>query len=79
MINLINIYLKYQYYYFGFEKELIDEYEDTLLNPYVAADRGIIDSVIDPQDTRMHITKALRSLKNKRVALPPRKHGNIPL
>ena len=60
-------------------KELINEYEDTLLNPYVAADRGIIDSVIDPQDTRMHITKALRSLKNKRVALPPRKHGNIPL
>ena len=60
-------------------QELIDEYEDTLLNPFVAADRGIIDSVIDPQDTRMHITKALRSLKNKRVALPPRKHGNIPL
>ena len=60
-------------------KELIDEYEDTLLNPYVAADRGIIDSVIDPKDTRIHITKALRALKNKRVALPPRKHGNIPL
>ena len=60
-------------------KELMDDYEDTLLNPYIAADRGFIDAVIDPQDTRDQITKALRALRNKRVALPPRKHGNIPL
>jgi propionyl-CoA carboxylase beta chain len=60
-------------------KELMDDYEDTLLNPYIAADRGFIDSVIDPQETRDQITKALRALRNKRVALPPRKHGNIPL
>ena len=60
-------------------KELMDEYEDTLLNPYIAADRGFIDSVIDPHETRNQITKSLRALKNKRVALPPRKHGNIPL
>ena len=60
-------------------KELMDDYEDTLLNPYIAADRGFIDNVIDPQETRDQITKALRALRNKRVALPPRKHGNIPL
>lgn len=60
-------------------KELMDNYEDTLLNPYIAADRGFVDAVIDPQDTRSQITKALRALRNKRVALPPRKHGNIPL
>ena len=60
-------------------KELMDNYEDTLLNPYIAADRGFIDNVIDPQETRDQITKALRALRNKRVALPPRKHGNIPL
>jgi propionyl-CoA carboxylase beta chain len=58
---------------------LIDNYEDTLLNPYIAADRGFIDAVIDPHETRDQITKALRALRNKRVALPPRKHGNIPL
>ena len=60
-------------------KELIDEYEDSLLNPYIAAERGFIDAVISPQETRHEITKALRALRNKRVALPPRKHGNIPL
>ena len=51
----------------------------TLLNPYIAADRGFIDAVIEPQETRHQIVKALNALRNKRVALPPRKHGNIPL
>jgi propionyl-CoA carboxylase beta chain len=60
-------------------KELIDEYEETLLNPYIAADRGFVDAVIEPQETRHQIVKALFALRNKRVALPPRKHGNIPL
>ena len=60
-------------------KDLIDDYEETLLNPYIAADRGFIDAVIEPQATRHQITRALRALRNKRVALPPRKHGNIPL
>lgn len=59
--------------------ELIEEYETTLLNPYIAADRGFVDAVIEPQETRLQITKALNALRNKRVALPPRKHGNIPL
>jgi propionyl-CoA carboxylase beta chain len=59
--------------------ELIESYEETLLNPYIAADRGFIDAVIEPQETRHQIIKALNALRNKRVALPPRKHGNIPL
>ncbi|MGH3874481.1 MAG: acyl-CoA carboxylase subunit beta [Pseudonocardiaceae bacterium] len=55
------------------------EYENTLLNPYVAADRGYVDSVIPPSRTRTHIARALRMLKEKRQTLPPKKHGNIPL
>ncbi|MGH3973346.1 MAG: carboxyl transferase domain-containing protein, partial [Pseudonocardiaceae bacterium] len=55
------------------------EYEDALLNPYVAADRGYIDSVIPPSYTRSHVARALRMLKDKRQTLPPKKHGNIPL
>ncbi|WET80494.1 acyl-CoA carboxylase subunit beta [Amycolatopsis sp. QT-25] len=59
--------------------ELIQEYEDTLLNPYAAAERGYIDSVIVPAHTRGHIAKALSLLQGKRESLPPKKHGNIPL
>ena len=60
-------------------KELITDYEDTLANPYVAAERGYIDAVIEPHQTRRYITRALVALRNKRDVLPPRKHGNIPL
>jgi propionyl-CoA carboxylase beta chain len=59
--------------------ELIAEYEDTLLNPAIAADRGYVDAVILPSHTRIQVTRALRVLANKRESLPPRKHGNIPL
>jgi propionyl-CoA carboxylase beta chain len=59
--------------------ELITEYEDALLSPYIAADRGYVDAVIPPSHTRVQITKALRVLANKRQTLPPKKHGNIPL
>ncbi|MBF4161826.1 acyl-CoA carboxylase subunit beta [Nocardioides acrostichi] len=59
--------------------ELIDEYETTLANPYIAAERGYIDAVIAPRETRAEIVKALRLLRNKRETLPPKKHGNIPL
>jgi propionyl-CoA carboxylase beta chain len=59
--------------------ELIAEYEDTLANPYIAADRGYVDAVIPPSHTRVQVTKALRVLANKRQTLPPKKHGNIPL
>ncbi|WP_069814701.1 acyl-CoA carboxylase subunit beta [Streptomyces sp. TP-A0874] len=60
-------------------QELIEEYEETLLNPYSAAERGYVDSVIVPAETRRHIVRGLRTLRTKREALPPKKHGNIPL
>jgi propionyl-CoA carboxylase beta chain len=59
--------------------ELITEYEDALLSPYIAADRGYVDQVIRPSETRIEVTKGLRLLANKRQTLPPKKHGNIPL
>jgi propionyl-CoA carboxylase beta chain len=58
---------------------LVQEYEDTLANPYIAAERGYVDAVIPPSQTRATIIKALRMLRNKRESLPPKKHGNIPL
>ena len=57
----------------------ISEYEDTLANPYIAAERGYVDAVIPPSYTRSSVIKALRALRNKRATLPPKKHGNIPL
>jgi propionyl-CoA carboxylase beta chain len=57
----------------------IAEYEDTLANPYLAAERGYVDAVIMPATTRVHVTRALRMLRTKRDQLPPKKHGNIPL
>jgi propionyl-CoA carboxylase beta chain len=59
--------------------ELVEEYEDTLANPYVAAERGYVDSVIEPSATRVQVVRALRTLRTKRETMPPRKHGNIPL
>jgi propionyl-CoA carboxylase beta chain len=59
--------------------ELVQEYEDTLVNPYIAAERGYVDAVIPPSHTRAYVVKALRMLRNKRETLPPKKHGNIPL
>jgi propionyl-CoA carboxylase beta chain len=50
-----------------------------LLNPYVAAERGLVDAVIDPADTRVEIAAALRILEDKRELLGGRKHGNSPL
>lgn len=58
---------------------LVGDYEDTLVNPYIAAERGYIDVVIAPSKTRSYVTRSLRVLRNKRQASPPRKHGNIPL
>ena len=59
--------------------ELIDEYETTLANPYIAAERGYVDAVITPHETRVEIVRALRLLRSKRETLPAKKHGNIPL
>ncbi|HEX5813606.1 MAG TPA: acyl-CoA carboxylase subunit beta [Pseudonocardia sp.] len=59
--------------------ELQQHYEDTLANPYIAADRGYVDGVIPPSHTRGYVGRALRALATKREASPTRKHGNIPL
>ena len=59
--------------------ELVQEYDDTLANPYIAAERGYIDAVISPHETRSEIVRSLRLLRSKRETLPPKKHGNIPL
>jgi propionyl-CoA carboxylase beta chain len=58
---------------------LVTEYEDALINPYDAADRGYVDAVIAPSETRTQIVRALRALRTKRAGLPAKKHGNIPL
>jgi propionyl-CoA carboxylase beta chain len=60
-------------------KQRINEYEDTLFNPYIAAERGYVDAIIRPAETRSQVTRGLRALRTKRQTLPPRKHGNIPL
>ena len=59
--------------------DYISEYDETLANPYIAAERGYIDAVIKPSETRAQVTRALRALRSKRASLPPKKHGNIPL
>jgi acetyl-CoA/propionyl-CoA carboxylase carboxyl transferase subunit len=63
----------------GRRKELIAEYEERFNNPYLAAERGYVDDVIEPAETRVRLIQALRMLKTKREAVPARKHGNIPL
>jgi propionyl-CoA carboxylase beta chain len=57
----------------------VTEYEDTLANPYIAAERGYVDAVIRPAETRSELIRALRALRTKRQTLPAKKHGNIPL
>ena len=59
--------------------ELIDAYNEEFANPYIAAERGYIDDVIDPAETRIKLIAALEVLRTKREDLPNRKHGNIPL
>jgi propionyl-CoA carboxylase beta chain len=62
---------------FLLEKE--KEYGAAVLNPYIAANRGYIDDIIEPARTRFRIVKALQLVKNKRAHNPMKKHGNIPL
>jgi propionyl-CoA carboxylase beta chain len=57
----------------------VAEYRERFANPYVAAERGYVDAVIDPRETRPRLVWGLRALAEKRDANPPRKHGNIPL
>ena len=57
----------------------IEEFRDRFANPYVAADRGFVDAVIQPRETRKKLIQALAMLETKRDKNPPKKHGNIPL
>jgi propionyl-CoA carboxylase beta chain len=59
--------------------KLANEYTYNVASPFLAAERGELDGVIEPAATRVAVIKALRSLKGKRASLPPKKHGNIPL
>lgn len=59
--------------------ELIEEYTEHYANPYVAAERGYVDDVIDPAETRVKLIAGLDMLRSKREELPKRKHGNVPL
>src|SRR3954453_5595942 len=59
--------------------ELVEDYTERFANPYVAAERGFVDDVIDPADTRIKLVAGLELLRTKREQLPQRKHGNIPL
>jgi len=63
----------------AFREAKIREYREKFANPYVAAERGYVDEVIEPRDTRARLTAALALLRTKRDSNPPRKHGNIPL
>ena len=60
-------------------KQKINEFKERFANPFVAAERGYIDDVIEPQETRPRLIKALRLLENKVDTMPRKKHGNIPL
>jgi propionyl-CoA carboxylase beta chain len=60
-------------------EELVAEYTERFANPYVAAERGYIDEVIEPQVTRPKLIQALEMCITKREVRPPRRHGNIPL
>ncbi|MDW3220567.1 MAG: acyl-CoA carboxylase subunit beta [Acidimicrobiales bacterium] len=59
--------------------ELIEDYTDRLANPYIAAERGYVDDVIEPSETRRKVVAGLRLLESKREEMPQRKHGNVPL
>jgi propionyl-CoA carboxylase beta chain len=58
---------------------LVAEYEETLVNPYIAAERGYVDAVIPPSHTRSYVIRSLRALRTKRQHSLPKKHGNMPL
>ena len=60
-------------------REKVEEFRERFANPYTAAERGWVDAIIEPHDTRPKLIAALQMLETKRDTLPPKKHGNIPL
>jgi len=63
----------------GIRQQKIEEFKDRFANPFVAAERGYVDDVIEPHETRPRVIRALRMLENKVDTMPRKKHGNIPL
>jgi acetyl-CoA carboxylase carboxyltransferase component len=63
----------------GRRAELVDEYTERYANPYIAAERGYVDDVISPAETRRVLVRSLALLASKREEMPKRKHGNVPL
>jgi acetyl-CoA carboxylase carboxyltransferase component len=61
------------------QADLVEDYQNRFANPYIAAERGYLDAVIEPRETRPALIRALRLARHKRQTLPPRKHGNMPL
>jgi propionyl-CoA carboxylase beta chain len=61
------------------EQQITEEYKDRFANPYVAAEHGFVDDVIEPSTTRLRLIRGLEMLKNKVATNPRKKHGNIPL
>ena len=60
-------------------KQKIDEYTEKFTNPYIAAARGYVDDIIEPDSTRPRVIAALEMLASKRDSKPSKKHGNIPM
>jgi propionyl-CoA carboxylase beta chain len=60
-------------------EKLVDDYRKTFANPFMAAELGYVDEIINPEDTRPRLIRSLEILQNKRDKNPPKKHGNIPL
>jgi propionyl-CoA carboxylase beta chain len=62
----------------GRRAELIADYEERFNNPYVAAELGLVDEIIEPRETRVKLIRSMEMLRTKRETLPPKKHGNGP-
>jgi propionyl-CoA carboxylase beta chain len=60
-------------------QQKVDEFRERFANPFIAAERGYVDDVIEPHETRPRVIRALRMLENKVDTMPRKKHGNIPL
>jgi propionyl-CoA carboxylase beta chain len=60
-------------------QQKVEEFRERFANPFVAAERGYVDDVIEPRETRPRVIRALRMLENKVDTMPKKKHGNIPL
>jgi propionyl-CoA carboxylase beta chain len=63
----------------GVRQQKVEEFRERFANPFVAAERGYVDDVIEPHETRLRVIRALRMLENKVDTMPRKKHGNIPL